>query len=89
MQLDGGGVCQVASQRVHAELVGVLHTDLVTGGIHRDLAGEIVEGAEQIDICSAAEDFGRRGLDAGGGLLSNANPTQGDTEASGIEVKGI
>ncbi len=91
-QLDRCGRSQIAGERVHAELVGVLHADLGAGGINRNLAGEVVEGAEQIDVCGTAVDFSGGRFDAGGGFLGNADTAQGQAvagAAAGIQRKGV
>ena len=79
---------QLVGQRVQAQVVGVLYACKYTRRIQIHLSGEIVGGAEQIQITGPAEHRGGGRLDAGAFNLANTHTPQRQAQVALAIVDG-
>ena len=77
-QLGRGGGGELAGERIHAQLIGVLQADLRAGGSERYLAVEIIQHAEKINAAAAAVNITRGCQEARPGGLRHPHTLQGD-----------
>ena len=82
------GGCQFSGQRIHAELVGVLQTNLTATIGDRDLTGKIVQVTEKRDVAAAAGDFGGGGINDRTRTLNDPHAFQNQVKTCRINIIG-